>query len=116
MSIITPPLKSLPPYRRATYVTGAILIGLGLMLLLSQYLQATWIAVMLIPILGFVLLYLGLLFKRFGLMISGSPAHSFAWVCALFVLPCACSILCFSWGWVSGCLCWFGAFFAIFLA
>ena len=69
MSIITPPLKSLPPYRRATYVTGAILIGLGLMLLLSQYLQATWIAVMLIPILGFVLLsqLLPIPFQKAGL-------------------------------------------------
>jgi len=42
------------------------------MLLLSQYLKATWITVMLIPSLGIILLSLGLFLKRYGLLISGS--------------------------------------------
>jgi hypothetical protein len=72
MSGNTPSSKALPPYPKSTYIIGAILIGLGLMLLLSQYLKATWITIMLIPALGIVLLSLGLFLKRYGLMISGS--------------------------------------------
>ena len=64
--------KSLTPYPKSTYIIGAIPIGLGLMLLLSQYLKATWITVMLIPSLGIILLSLGLFLKRYGLLISGS--------------------------------------------
>jgi hypothetical protein len=61
-----------PPYRKSTYITGAILIGLGLMILLSQFLQTTWVTLILIPALGIVLLVIGVHLKRFGLSISGS--------------------------------------------
>jgi hypothetical protein len=67
-----PKINYAAPYRRSTYVIGAILVGLGFMLLLSQYLQATWITLMLVPSLGIVFLVLGLFYKRFGLLISGS--------------------------------------------
>ena len=71
MPIDIPNLKYNQPYRKSTYITGSILIGLGLMLLLSQYLQATWITLMIIPSLGIVMLVLGFFSKKFGLVISG---------------------------------------------
>jgi len=108
MSGNIPSSKTLPLYPKSTYVIGAILIVLGLMLLLSQYLQATWITVMLIPSLGIVLLSLGMILKRYGLMISGSLVIGLGFgavfaISAMAELPIAprmgVLLICFGLGW-----------------
>ena len=69
--------KNIPPYyRKSTYISGAVLVGIGLMILLSQYLNTTWVTLILIPAFGIFLLAISLYLKNFGLAISGSLVTS----------------------------------------
>lgn len=57
---------------KTTYVIGAVLVCLGLILFLSQYMQATWFTLMFVPAIGVILFIFGQNYRRFGLVISGS--------------------------------------------
>lgn len=58
--------------RRLTFIAGILLVGVGAMLFLDQYVDTGWLPMAVIPVSGFILLFEGNRTRQFGFLIAGS--------------------------------------------
>lgn len=67
----TPGVPATHPRQTQPLVTAIFLIGVGIFLLLAQWLQATWINLLILPTLGLAFIAWGVLTHRPGLEVPG---------------------------------------------
>ncbi len=105
-----PNRKSLITKKGLPYVVGILLISIGMIVLLDQFLQTGWLVLIILPISGVIFLEEGIRTKRMGLIIPGTLAFgagvgSFIFFSSMLQLNIYQRIgyllLCFGLGWVA---------------
>lgn len=64
-------LDSIPGPQRSRLIAGMALVGLGLFLLVAQFVPAEWMGLLIFPVLAATFTAWGLLTRNFGLLVPG---------------------------------------------